>query len=364
MKVASVWTRAIWSDGMHNAFPGIARFGDHYYVTCRHSEGHQARTATILVIRSNADDLEHWEKVAEFDLGGDSRDPFVCAVGDQVAQAFLPASDARQDSPDGPAQPRLAHLHVYWHHKEDYVSRSRDGVTWTDPQMLDTEFPDPPADCDIQFRSQRKWLFTMRRGPDGAYYSIGRCGLASRGEPGVLLYRSEDGLTWKAMHTFGQGIRAAIPPGRGGGHEADIAFLDNGVAVAAIRTNHQGLITATTAPYVEGWAHNAYWTGIYNFGCPALHKTPHGLLLAARSTPANEPARCTIWTVTPGGLISPFIVPSGGDCAYQTFADGPDGEILLCYYSSHEWPQRPRGANPANIYLARVTVAPGLSPAF
>ena len=337
MKVESVWTRSIWSDGMHNAFPGIARFGDHYYVTFRRAEGHQAGTGCILVIRSNANDLESWEKVTDFDLCGNSGDPFICSVNDW--------------------------LHVYWHHREDYVSRSDDGVTWTEPQMLDTEFPEPPPDCDIEFTSRRKWLFRIRKGPDGAYYSIGRCGLASKGEPGVLLYRSEDGLTWKAMHTFGEGIRRAIPAGRGGGHETDIAFLDNEVAVAAIRTNHQGLITSARHPYLE-WESSAYWTGIYNFGGPALHRTPYGLLLAARSVPTNEPARCTIWTVTPQGLINPFIVASGGDCAYQTFSDGPNGEILLCYYSSHEWPQRPRGANPANIYLARVAISPGLDPAF
>lgn len=168
MKVESLWTRAIWSDGKHNAFPGIARFGDHY--------------------------------------------------------------------------------------KEDYMSRSPDGVTWSEPRLLDTAFPAPPADCGIVFTSQRKWLIRIRRGPDGAYYSIGRCGLASSGEPGVLLFRSEDGLTWKAMHTFGEGIRKVVPRGRGGGHEADIAFLESGVAVAAIRTNHQGLIAVAAPPYLPRMA--------------------------------------------------------------------------------------------------------------
>jgi hypothetical protein len=282
--------------------------------------------------------LTKWEKVADFDLGGDSRDPFIGVFGE--------------------------YLHVYWHHEEDYVSRTRDGVSWTEPQLLDTEFPTPPADGSVEFRSRRKWLFRFRPGPDGAYYSIGRCGLASKGEPGVLLYRSEDGLRWKAMHGFGEGVRRVIPSGRGGGHEADIAFMENGAAVAAIRTQHQGIIASTTAPYREWREENAYWTGIYNFGGPALHRTPHGLLLAARSVPTNEPARCTVWTVTPSGLVNPFILPSGGDCAYQTFAAGPDGQPMLCYYSSHEWPQAPKGANPANIYLAWLTASPGLKPAF
>lgn len=338
MKVTGLWLRSIWSDGRHNAFPGIARFGGHYYVTCRNSEGHQSPRSSILVIRSPAADLEKWEKVAAFDLGADSRDPFIADVNGR--------------------------LHVYWHHREDCVATSADGLSWTDPQPLDTEFPTPPPGCDLDFTSRRRWLFRFRRGPDGAWYSIGRCGIASNGEPGVLLYRSLDGIKWSAMHTFGEGIRRVIPPKRGGGHESDIAFMPNGVAVAAIRTQHQGLIACAPPPWRDWDPANARWTGIYNFGGPALHLTPHGLLLAARSAPADEAPRCTIWTVTPSGLVNPFIVPSGGDCAYQTFADGPDGEILLCYYSSHEWPQRPNGANPANLYLARVTVHPGLNPAF
>lgn len=47
-----------------------------------------------------------------------------------------------------------------------------------------------------------------------------------------------------------------------------------------------------------------------------------------------------------------------GDCAYQSFADGISAdEVLLAYYSSHEYPQ-PKGVgnNPANIYLAHLKV--------
>ena len=337
MYVDQLWTRPIWSDGKHNAFPGIARFGDWYYVTFRHSDGHQAPTATIGVIRSRAEDLDHWEQVAEFDIGADSRDPFVTVVND--------------------------HLHVYWHRKPcDWVSRSTDGTDWSEPAELDTEFPALPEGCDLEFTSDRRWLFRFRQGPDGLWYSAGRCGIASNGEPGLILYRSDDGLTWKAMHTFYEGIRKAIPEtGYGGGHETDLAFLDDGACVAAIRAKHQGIIACSRPPYDE-W--HAYGSGVRNFGGPALHRTPHGLLLAARDCPVNEPMRCTIWTVTPSGLINPCIVPSGGDCAYQVFEDGPNGEILLCYYSSHEWPWKFRTDHPSSIYLARFRVRPGLECGF
>ena len=67
---------------------------------------------------------------------------------------------------------------------------------------------------------------------------------------------------------------------------------------------------------------------------------------------------CQVWTVTANGVEHPWVLPSGGDCAYQSFADGPSAEeVLLVYYSSHEYPQ-PKGVgnNPANLYLARLKI--------
>ena len=336
MRVASLWSRCIWSDGRHNAFPGIARFGDWYYVTCRHSDGHQNPRASTLVLRSRADDLSQWEAVHEVDINGDSRDPLIYVVGDR--------------------------LHVCWHRKPaDWWVRSADGVTWSAPVELDTEFPDPPADCEYEWRSDRKWHFRIRRGPDGLFYSLARCGLAHNGNPGILLYQSEDAITWKATHTFGEGIQKAAPSG----HESDLAFMDDGTAVAAIRVSNapggQGMIACAAPPY-QVW--DAYWAGVRNFGGPCLWRTESGLLVAARTYAAHGDANCCVWEVTRSGLTTPYIVPSGGDCAYQTFADGPNGEVLLCYYSSHEWPSRRGQDHPANLYLARIELHPPMTPGF
>jgi len=71
--------QSIWSDGRHNAFPGIARVGNYYYVTFRNAIAHQSEdgTSKIFVIRSAADDLKKWEKVAEFTNPRNIRDPLV-----------------------------------------------------------------------------------------------------------------------------------------------------------------------------------------------------------------------------------------------------------------------------------------------
>jgi len=335
MRIVSLWSQRIWADGNHNAFPGVTRFGDHYYVAFRCAAGHQSPTAAIRVIRSPATDLQQWSEVACFDITGDSRDPFITVVNEQ--------------------------LHVYWHRSPaDWLSQSTDGEAWSEPVELETEFPDLPPGCDLEFRSQRRWHFRVRPGPDDHYYSLARCGIATNGNAGILLYRSRDGRRWEALHSFGEGIQKAVPAG----HEADLAFLTNGTAVAAIRArNHpgggHGMIACAQPPY-EDW--DCYTAGVRNFGGPALLSTKHGLLLAARSYPADGLARCTLWEATPTGLVGEHIVPSAGDCGYQVMVEGPadEDEVLLCHYSQHElsWQRGPGIEQPAHIYLAHLCLKP------
>ncbi len=336
-QVQSVWVQTIFADGMHNGFPGIAHVGDFYYVVFRSSDSHQAKTANIVVIRSDAKDLKRWEKVAQFTRDHDCRDPLVFDNHGKVQVVF--------------------------HSKEDFYSQSIDGVTWSEPRELQTEFVEPSAASQLTFKSQRRWLFRIRRGPDGAFYSLGRCGIKeSGGKFGLILYRSEDGVTFKALHTYGEGPTAAISQanGIGWGHEADVAWTPDGTLVSAIRNGHPGVIVFGKAP-LGPW--RAFATDAWNFGGPALHQTRQGgLLLAARSLPEKDtigfPAVCKVWTVTANGVERPWVIPSSGDCAYQSFVDGvAKDEVLLVYYSSHEYPQ-PKGVghNPANLYLAHLKI--------
>jgi len=335
--VHNVWVQTIWADGRHNGFPGIARVGDFYYVTFRSSESHQAKSAKIFVIRSGAQDMKQWEKVAEFTRDHDCRDPLVFDNHGKVQVVF--------------------------HSQEDFFSQSADGVTWSEPRELQTEFVQPRADNPLTFSRQRRWLFRIRRGPDGAFYSLGRCGIKeSGGKFGLILYRSEDGVTFKALHSYGEGPTSAISRGggTGWGHEADVAWTPDGTLVAAIRNGNPGVVVMGGAP-LGPW--KAFATDAWNFGGPALHATKGGgLLLAARALPQKNPTGfpsvCKVWTVTADGVEKPWIVPSSGDGAYQSFADGlSNEEVLLAYYSSHEYPQ-PKGVghNPANIYLAHLKI--------
>lgn len=337
--VQSVWVQPIWADGSHHGFPGIARVGDFYYVTFRSAESHQAESAKITVIRAKAADLKKWDKVAEFTREHDCRDPLVFENHGKVQVVF--------------------------HSKEDFFSQSADGVTWSEPRELDTEFAEPKAESRLVFSSKRRWLFRIRTGPDGAFYSLGRCGITtkeSRSSFGLILFRSEDGVHFKPLHTYGEGPTSALMQagGSGWGHEADVAWTPDGTLVSAIRNSEHGVVVMGRAP-LGPW--KAFATDAFNFGGPALHTTKAGgMLLAARFLPEKKPigfpAVCKVWTVTAGGVAHPWIIPSGGDCAYQSFADGPAAdEVLLTYYSSHEYPQ-PKGVghNPTNIYLAHLKV--------
>ena len=92
-------------------------------------------------IRSRADDLKKWEKVAEWTREHDCRDPLVFDNHDKVQVVF--------------------------HSQEDFYSQSADGVTWTEPRELEAEFVEPKPDSGLVLTSKRRWLFRIRRGPDG-----------------------------------------------------------------------------------------------------------------------------------------------------------------------------------------------------
>ena len=336
--VQSVWVQSIWADGRHNGFPGIARVGDYYYVTFRTGESHGSPTSKIIVIRANAKDLKAWDKVAEFTHDHDCRDPLVFDNHGKVEVVF--------------------------HSQEDFYSMSSDGLNWSEPKELDTEFAQPRADSKLTFTSQRRWLFRIRQGPDGAFYSLGRCGIIAKGAGkfGLITYRSEDGVTFKALHTYAEGPTSALPQagGSGWGHEADLAWTPDGTMVSAIRNSNPGVVVMGKAP-LGPW--KAFPTDAWNFGGPALHQTKGGgILLAARSLPEKDPpgfpSVCKVWTVTANGVEKPWIIPSGGDGAYQSFASGTrDDEVLLVYYSSHEYlQQKGVGNNPTNIYLAHLRI--------
>ena len=227
-QVGGLYTETIWKDGRHNGFPGIARVGDFYYVTFRSADSHQAGSAKIIVIRSQAGDMKKWEKVAEFTRDHDCRDPLVFDNRGKVQVVF--------------------------HSKEDFYSQSSDGVTWSEPRELEAEFVEPKPDSGLVFTSKRRWLFRIRRGPDGAFYSLARCGIKDKGGGtfGLILYRSEDGVKFKALHTYGEGpTRGMSGIGSGWGHEADVAWTPDGTLKFSLKATAADAVLQTLRDLLE-----------------------------------------------------------------------------------------------------------------
>lgn len=326
---------SIFNDGRHNAFPGMARVGNYYYVAFRNAIAHQSEDGTpkIIVIRAPATDLTKWDKVAEFTNPRDIRDPLVFDNHGKVQVVF--------------------------HSKKDFYSQSVDGLTWSPVRDLETEIVKSDPSSGLVLESTRRWLFRIRRGPDGAFYSLARCGIPTKGNRakfGLIMYRSEDGVRFKAMHTYGEGPAKMLTEAQGGGHEADIGWAGDGTFIAAIRNSgRDGTIVTGKSPLGPFRTFN---TGTMSFGGPALHTTKKGaVFVAGRHTTPERFSYCRVSTVMPDGVTDSFLLPSGGDCAYQSFVDGPDDSVILCYYSSHEHPQTAKmGANAANIYLAHFNV--------
>jgi hypothetical protein len=132
--------------------------------------------------------------------------------------------------------------------------------------------------------------------------------------------------------------------------------------VCAMRNSGLGVLAVATKPYTDWKALPP--TNWPDFGGPSLFTTAAGgMLVAARETPKERasgtyPSKLVVRSVTNRGAIDPVYIPSSGDCGYSSFAEGrkPE-EVLLVYYSSHEWPQPAgTGEHPANIYLAFLTI--------
>ncbi len=314
MQVDETGARAIWSDGKHNSVSGMARLGNHYFVSLRNAATNDKAPAKIVILRSTAEDLEKWDQAMQFDAA-DGRDPQLLVVGGR--------------------------LHAYWTNKETYVSTSQDGVTWTAAKVLDTQFAKVSGGARLQS------LLRVRAAPDGACYSLARCANAF-GQAQLLLLRSEDGVRFAAQHTFGAGVNKLLANLKRDGEEADLAFLETGTMVAAIDTGKSGVIAFSDPPY-QTW--HGFDTGINDLGGACLYKCKFGVLLGCRS-PAkqvNGGAACAVYSVGPTALTAPQLLPNSSVAGCVCLAAGlTENEPLLIFAKEDS------GA--ANLYLSRLNI--------
>ncbi len=318
----------LYYDGRHNAFTDLIEWQGEYYVTFRSSEHHGLPPCgDILVFRS--EDLLDWEECGHISTDGDDRDPKFVDAGDRLGIVF------------GTWYPRWASrsLPNAEYDLISHVVTSRDGASWSSPR---------------QVYGVNYWLWRILTVDEGflcaAYHFARR---DDRDMRTVHLLAGEDLLDWRLVGLMREG---------GGCGEPVLYEPDEGRLNCVIRTlepgNHSWL-GQSEAPYRQ-WE----WTDLgVMIHAPVVLPVEGGWICAGRSQVCDLPegtakpdsgAHTSVWELTEGGARHVLTVPSAGDCSYCGLAYGPEGEVVMSYYSQHEWMPLPKGQpTPADIFLAR-----------
>ncbi len=226
MKILS--DKVIYHDGQHNAFTSLVPWKGKYWLTFRNGTHHKSDDGRIYVI--NSDDLENWsEPQSLIDTDIDDRDPTLYVHDDQL---FLISMSYDRRLHPGEKERRLAS-------KKSYLVHSKDGVTWTDPQLALPE---------------NRVIWWVAKGPDANYASVYHVDTAFDGPARSSLselWRSVDGLQWVKVSVISDEDRAT---------EVALAFLPDHRLFAFIRhdAHDRPVIKYSSPPYTD-------WTTAYQF---------------------------------------------------------------------------------------------------
>ena len=323
MNVEKFSVRRAYADGRHNAFTGIARFKDKYYLAFRNGSFHCSRDGHILVIRS--EDLVTWEEVADLSqVDRDSRDAQLMVLEDQLAIVGY-VSDKRYGK-------IFDHQAVY--------SVTNDGKEWTEWKP---------------FLEKHAHLWSIKKHGD-CYYAGIFWNYPDPAEWKAGLARSKDGFDWETV---------SIICDEGMPDETAIEFLADGTCLALVRRATKSSLIATARPPYRKWEIKD--CGV-NFGGPAIANIRGHLLLGARmevqtamvqkkdiTEENNAGVHVTAMVeLSPDGVKNPFILPSLSDTGYPGFVHLGGKHWAMSYYSSHEGEM---GSDaPCNIYVARMEI--------
>ena len=220
--------KIIYHDGRHNAFTSLVPWKGKYWLSFRNGTHHKSDDGRIFVISS--DDLENWsEPQMLIDTDIDDRDPTLYVVNDQL---FLISMSYERRLHAGEKERRLTS-------KKSYLVHSRDGKTWTDPQLALPE---------------HRVIWWVSAGPDAHYASVYQVDTAfdsSSRSSFSELWRSADGLQWGKVSVISDEHRAT---------EVALAFLPDKRLFAFIRhdAHDKPEIKLSSPPYKD-------WKTAYQF---------------------------------------------------------------------------------------------------
>lgn len=320
--------RLVFDDGNHNAFTDLIRFRGQYYLAFRNCpDGHMVHpTASIIVMQSR--DLKNWKKVYQFSVPlRDTRDPHFLAFQGKLF-VYTGTWYCGKTSPDRDEYDLNKHL--------GYAVHSDDGVTWSEPTMLEGTFGHyvwraSSYEGKAYLCGRRKHQFDVR--PRGEGPNV---------ESAMLV--SEDGLVWKT-HSLFQMQR---------GDETAFRFDGSACLGVARRGRDHAELLRAEFPFKQ-WERKSL--GRY-IGGPLLAKWGDRWFVGGRNNTANGPKTVLAW-LGEDGLEDFAVLPSGGDNSYPGFVALSAGRAVVSWYSSHE--KRQDGSQRTAIYMADLVTPDQLS---
>lgn len=326
-----VEVKKIWDAAPHNAFTSLTKYKDEWFITFRESSGHVPGTdGAVRVLISK--DGSAWESAALLtETGVDLRDPKFCTAPDGRLMLTIGGSIYDGESKPGAKRKRTG--------ARTRTAFSTDGRTWAAPlpacddgQWLWRSTLRPPVIKDIGPNSIPASLF-------GVAYTV-----ADENKFKLSLWISPDGTKFSRVTNLDPG-RNILP------NESTLRFTDDGTMLALTRNENSGkrgtaMFGTSNPPYKE-WS----WTDTgHIIQGPDFIRLTDGRMIYGGRDFVDGKANTTIGILTAAGQAMPMLVlPSGGDCSYPGLAEGPDGQVWVSYYSSHE--------GKAAIYLARLKLA-------
>jgi hypothetical protein len=327
MELRVTRARRVYADGRHNAFTGIARWGDRVTIAFRSATTHISYDGTIKLIESR--NLETWEMLTELAQPPvDLRDPKVVAF----AGALMLFCGAR-----------------YADGVRSLVSISSDGRTF-------------PAPVPVTGVPEGHWLWSVK--PLGGVL-YGTAYQRQAAGYTTALYRSNDGLEWHQLADF------PVPGG-----ETAIDFGADGRLWALVREDTHGWIPALCTAQPPYRSFSSVVRLPIRMQGPMLRRLEGVCVIAGRrwDHPGRRNLRTDLFVLEDGHDIR-YVrsLPSGGDTSYAGWLDLEPGRAAMSYYSSHEHsmdtpcddsqprssdPARAEHTTPADIFLADVSICP------
>jgi hypothetical protein len=299
MKIA--WVKKVASDGMHNAFTGLAYLDGKYYLAYRKAAGHVADSARQIIMVS--DNGKKWTTMSDscFSRNIDYRDSYFLDLNDKLFLYSFGTPVLK-----GVRQKPMVFLQTL----------NSGENKWSDPQVIHRDSVIwKPIKLNDKFYG-------------AAYFA--NDGLKS------FLYSSDDGIHWKK----GSLITKC---------SSEICFYapENDRIIAFVRTESppyylevfqskapfESWLKINTIPMIIQGAHVFGINGkIYLMG----RERPDYLESENREKPSLSQHRTKVWRFEDNDLKEIIELPSSGDCSYPGTAVMPDRSLLASYYSQHE----------------------------